>query len=202
MTLTDTIDEYATDLASDHLITLLQRQGWTDEQINTAADAIGEMFALAMEPAEIVGLRNATGAIAARCGHLAAAAAAPGRIRFPDRADGSSLHHPGGSLFPFVVLRRGLLQAVLRAIEAAAVARSEVHNSMQYISKSAFKKFLAEKQVSSGEFERAMKNHGLSKARQRLSNGWGTGLHDNPIGVYAIKCQLPEEDLKRYGQDS
>lgn len=82
------------------------------------------------------------------------------------------------------------------------VARSEVHNSMQYISKSAFKKFLAEKQVSSGEFERAMKNHGLSKTRQRLSTGWGTGLHDNPIGVYAIKCQLPEEDLKRYGQDS
>jgi hypothetical protein len=75
MTLTDTIDEYATDLASDHLITLLQRQGWTDEQINTAADAIGEMFALAMEPAEIVGLRNATGAITARCGHLAAASA-------------------------------------------------------------------------------------------------------------------------------
>ena len=75
MTLTDTIDEYAADLASDHLLTLLQRQGWTDEQIHTAADAIGEMFALAMEPAEIVGLRNATGAIAARCGHLAAASA-------------------------------------------------------------------------------------------------------------------------------
>jgi hypothetical protein len=82
------------------------------------------------------------------------------------------------------------------------VARSEIHNSMQYISTSALKKFLAEKQVSSGEFERAMKNHGLSKTRQRLSTGWGAGLHDNPISVYAIKCKLPEQVLNKDGQNT
>jgi hypothetical protein len=82
------------------------------------------------------------------------------------------------------------------------IARSEIHNSMQYISTSALKKFLAEKQVSSGEFERAMKNHGLSKTRQRLSTGWGSGLHDNPISVYAIKCKLPEQVLNKDGQNT
>ena len=76
MTLTETIDEYATDLASDHLITLLQRQGWTDEQINTAADAIGEIYAVAMEPAEVTGMAFAVNAVKARCGHLTAASAA------------------------------------------------------------------------------------------------------------------------------
>jgi len=76
MTAAESIDEYACDLASDHMITLLQRQGWTDEQIHTAADAIGEMFAVAMEPAEMAGMTYAVNAVKARCGHLAAAFAA------------------------------------------------------------------------------------------------------------------------------
>jgi hypothetical protein len=76
MTAAEAIDEYATDYASDHMITLLQRQGWTDEQIHRAADAIGEMFAVAMEPAEMAGMTYAVNAVKARCGHLTAAAAA------------------------------------------------------------------------------------------------------------------------------
>lgn len=80
------------------------------------------------------------------------------------------------------------------------IARTEIHNSMQYVSKTAFKKFLGTKQVSSREFEKAMKPYGLKVERQRLTNnsgGWGKGLYDNAVGVYAIKSKLPEELLKK-----
>lgn len=80
------------------------------------------------------------------------------------------------------------------------IARSEIYNSTHYISKSAFKKFLAPKQVSSREFEEAMKPHGLKSERQRITNnsgGWGKGLYDNAINVYAIKAKLPDELLKK-----
>jgi hypothetical protein len=80
------------------------------------------------------------------------------------------------------------------------IARSEIYSGTHYISKSAFKKFLAPKQVSSREFEEAMKPHGLRSERQRITNnsgGWGKGLYDNAIGVYTIKAKLPEELLKK-----
>lgn len=80
------------------------------------------------------------------------------------------------------------------------IARSEIYNSTHYISKTAFKKFLAPKQVSSREFEEAMKPHGLKVERQRITNnsgGWGKGLYDNAIGVYAIRAKLPDELLKK-----
>jgi hypothetical protein len=85
------------------------------------------------------------------------------------------------------------------------IARSEIYNSTHYISKSAFKKFLAPKQVSSREFEEAMKPHGLKVERQRITNnsgGWGKGLYDNAIGVYAVKAKLPDELLKKDEPDT
>jgi hypothetical protein len=80
------------------------------------------------------------------------------------------------------------------------VGRSEIYNSTHYISKSAFKKFLAPKQVSTREFEEAMKSHGLKIERQRITNnsgGWGKGLYDNAVGVYAIRAKLPDELLNK-----
>jgi hypothetical protein len=80
------------------------------------------------------------------------------------------------------------------------VARSEIYNSTHYISKSAFKKLcLAPKQISSKEFEEAMKPHGLVVDRERITNnsGWGKGLYNNAIGVYVIRAKLPEELLKK-----
>lgn len=80
------------------------------------------------------------------------------------------------------------------------VARSEIYNSTHYISKSAFKKLcLAPKQISSKEFEEAMKSHGLVVDRERITNnsGWGKGLYNNAIGVYVIRAKLPEELLKK-----
>lgn len=74
------------------------------------------------------------------------------------------------------------------------VARAEIHNEMLYISKVEFRKFLAAKQVSSREFEKAMTNEGLLTKidRHRLTTGWGNGIHGNAIGVYAIKSKLAE----------
>lgn len=77
------------------------------------------------------------------------------------------------------------------------VARAELHNDMLYISKTEFRKFLASKQVSSREFEKAMTNEGLlSKIeRHRLTTGWGKKIHGNAIGVYAIKHKLVEDEI-------
>ena len=80
------------------------------------------------------------------------------------------------------------------------VARSEIYDSIHYVSKTAFKKFLNEKNVSSREFEEAMKSHGLKVDRERITNnsgGWGKGLYNNAIGVYIIRSKLPEELLKK-----
>jgi hypothetical protein len=79
------------------------------------------------------------------------------------------------------------------------IARSEIYNSTQYISKSEFRKFLAAKQVSSREFEKAMQQHGLITKldRHRLSTGWKTGFHANPVAVYAIKAELPADMIKK-----
>lgn len=78
------------------------------------------------------------------------------------------------------------------------VARAEAHTDTLYIAKGEFRKFLATKQVSSREFEKAMQNEGLlSKMdRHRLSTGWGKGIHGNAIAVYSIKMKLPENEIK------
>lgn len=86
------------------------------------------------------------------------------------------------------------------ALGRPVIGRSEIYNSTHYVAKSAFKKFLAPKQVSTREFEEAMKSHGLKVERQRITNnsgGWGKGLYDNAIGVYAIRAKLPDELLNK-----
>ena len=90
------------------------------------------------------------------------------------------------------------------ALGKPVMGRSEIFNSTHYIAKSAMKKFLAPKQVSTREFEEAMKAHGLKIDRQRIINncgGWGKGLYDNAIGVYAIRAKLPEELLNKNEQN-
>jgi hypothetical protein len=58
---------------------------------------------------------------------------------------------------------------------------------------------LAAKQVSSREFEKAMQQHGLITKldRHRLSTGWKTGFHANPVSVYAIKAELPKDMIDK-----
>ena len=78
----------------------------------------------------------------------------------------------------------------------ALVARGEIQNSMLYISKSAFKAYLSQLQVSSREFEFAMKEEGVLvfDDKQRLSKGW-KGVNTPPVFVYGFKTEIPDDIL-------
>lgn len=79
------------------------------------------------------------------------------------------------------------------------VGRIEVHNQMQYISKTEFKKYLQELQVSAREFEVGLAEEGVLVAmpKQRLSSGWKAGMSAPPISVYAFKSELPDELIEK-----
>ena len=78
------------------------------------------------------------------------------------------------------------------------IARAEIYSNTIYLSKSDFQKFLATKQISTREFEKAMTNEGLltNLKRHRLSTGWGNKIHTNAISIYAIKGQPPESEIE------
>jgi hypothetical protein len=79
----------------------------------------------------------------------------------------------------------------------ALVGRVEVHNQISYVSKTAFKAFLAEKHISSNEFEHALTglNILVECNKQRLSTGWRAGMSTPPIAVYGFKSEIPQELL-------
>ena len=79
----------------------------------------------------------------------------------------------------------------------ALVGRVEVHNQISYISKTSFRVFLAERHVSTREFEHALTGSKLLVEcnKQRLSTGWRAGMSTPPIAVYAFKSQIPPEIL-------
>ena len=85
---------------------------------------------------------------------------------------------------------------VIAEPRTALVARGEVHNQMLYVSKTAFKSFLSELQVSSKEFEYALKDCGMLvfDDKQRLSKGW-RGVNTPPVFVYGFKTEIPEDLL-------
>lgn len=68
------------------------------------------------------------------------------------------------------------------------VARSEIHNGIIYISKTAFKEFLSKRQVGSRQFEKAMNGEGLLKfnGKGRLSTGWKNGIQSPPVYLYGF----------------
>lgn len=75
------------------------------------------------------------------------------------------------------------------------VGRTEVHNGMRYISKTEFKRFLAEYQVSVRQFELVLKAEGILayNGKQRLSTGWRAGQNTPPIAVYGFKMDLIDD---------
>ena len=79
----------------------------------------------------------------------------------------------------------------------ALVGRVEVHNQVSYISKTSFRVFLAERHVSTREFEHALTGSKLLVEcnKQRLSTGWRAGMSTPPIAVYGFKSQIPPEIL-------
>ena len=79
----------------------------------------------------------------------------------------------------------------------ALVARVEIDSSMQYVSKTEFRKYLASRGVGTGEFEKAMENTpiGVESKKMRLSTGWKAGMTSPPIHVYGFKSEIPKEIL-------
>lgn len=79
----------------------------------------------------------------------------------------------------------------------ALVARVEIDTSMQYVSKTEFRKYLTSRGVGTGEFEKALENTqiGIETKKMRLSTGWKAGMTSPPIHVYGFKSEIPKEIL-------
>ncbi|NBS70719.1 hypothetical protein EBT31_17670 [bacterium] len=77
------------------------------------------------------------------------------------------------------------------------IGRSEVHNQMRYVSKTALRKYLAEVQVSSREFEFALREAKILTydGKKRLGTGWTDGADVGPVAVYGFASEIPEEIL-------
>ena len=92
----------------------------------------------------------------------------------------------------FLILDNG---RVLSEPYGPLIGRTEVHNSMRYVSKTELRKFLAEYQISIKQFELTLKAEGMLtyNGKQRLSNGWRAGQTTPPIAVYGFKMDLIED---------
>lgn len=68
------------------------------------------------------------------------------------------------------------------------VCRIEVSENMQYVSTNAFEKYLGERHISRGDFEKSAKTDGLlvGRTKRRLSTGWKSGMTTPPIALYAF----------------
>jgi hypothetical protein len=69
------------------------------------------------------------------------------------------------------------------------IGRIEIDTGMYYVSRTEFKKFLAERGISARQFELVMKNDKLMVGveKKRLGAGWKGGSAFHPIWVYAFK---------------
>ena len=95
---------------------------------------------------------------------------------------------------------------VINEPRSAIVGRIEVHNSVQYISKTEFQKYLASPglQISSTAAERAWLKNGILKEikKQRLTTGWKQGTHQAAVSCYVFNTEgLPEDYLDKPSSD-
>ena len=74
------------------------------------------------------------------------------------------------------------------------VGRIVSEDNLLQISKSEFKKYLAERQISTREFEFEMKakNILVDDKKGRLTTGWKSAIHVDPAYLYWFKTTLPE----------
>ena len=79
------------------------------------------------------------------------------------------------------------------------IGRAEVNNQIRYISKTALRKYLAEVQVSTRQFETALKAEKILtfSGKKRLGTGWPMGADIGPIAVYGFVGEIPEEILDK-----
>jgi hypothetical protein len=75
------------------------------------------------------------------------------------------------------------------------VARSVSEESLLQVSKSEFKKFLTERQVSSREFEADMRERKIlfDDKKGRLTTGWKSAISTDPAYLYWFKTELPSD---------
>lgn len=75
------------------------------------------------------------------------------------------------------------------------VARISVDENLLQVSKTEFKKYLQDRNISSREFEEDMRQRGyLTEVKKgRLTTGWNGGFGTDPVYLYIFKTQIPEE---------
>ena len=103
----------------------------------------------------------------------------------------------------FLILNDG---QVISEPRGPIVGRIEVHNSLQYISKSEFQGYLASPglQISSTAAEKAWLAQGVLKEvkRHRLTTGWKQGTHQAAVACYVFNTEgLPEDYLDKSSSD-
>jgi hypothetical protein len=74
------------------------------------------------------------------------------------------------------------------------VARMVSDENLLQVSKTALKKYLAECQISSREFEFEMRQNGalIEDKKGRLTTGWKSAIHIDPTNLYWFKTELPD----------
>lgn len=94
----------------------------------------------------------------------------------------------------FLVLQEG---RVVTTPRQPLIGRSEIHNQLRYVSKTALRKYLAEVQVSTREFEFALKQAKVLvyDGKKRLGTGWADGADVGAVAAYGFASEIPEEVL-------
>jgi Domain of unknown function (DUF927) len=96
------------------------------------------------------------------------------------------------NLGSILVLRDG---KVVMEPRTQIVARLTTDDGLLQVSKTDFKRYLNERQVSSREFESEMRAHGLliDIKKGRLTTGWKNAIQVEPTNLYCFKSTLPDE---------
>jgi len=84
------------------------------------------------------------------------------------------------------------------------VGRIVSDENLMQISKTDFKKYLAERQISSREFEFEMreKNLLIDDKKGRLTTGWKAAIHVDPAYLYWFKTELPDDFFANANADN
>jgi hypothetical protein len=74
------------------------------------------------------------------------------------------------------------------------IGRKEMDKQLTYVSKTALKKFFAEKKLNSSQFEHDMRERGvlLRSEKKRLGAGWALGSDVGAVNVYVFKMDVAE----------
>jgi hypothetical protein len=84
------------------------------------------------------------------------------------------------------------------------VGRIVSEENLMQISKTDFKRYLAERQISSREFEFEMREKKLliDDKKGRLTTGWKSAVQVDPAYLYWFRTELPENFFDDAGQDN